>query len=84
MQIKYQFAEPGNRLTIDIYNVHGQKILNLVNNELVDTEGYFTWDGSIENLIKAPIGNYIIIAKCWKTDGSVKKIKKSCTLAIKF
>ncbi len=84
LQIKYQFAEPGNRLTIDIYNVHGQRILNLVNNELVDTEGYFTWDGSIENLIKAPIGNYIIIAKCWKTDGSVKKIKKSCTLAIKF
>ena len=84
LQIKYQFAEPGNRLTIDIYNVHGQKILNLVNNELVDTEGYFTWDGSIESLIKAPIGNYIIIAKCWKTDGSVKKIKKSCTLAIKF
>lgn len=84
LQIKYAFANADNRVSIDIYNIYGQKIHNLVNNELCGTEGYFTWDGTIENNVKASIGNYIIIISYWNTAGKVYKIKKSCTIAIKF
>lgn len=84
LQIKYAFANSGNRVSVDIYNVYGQKIYNLVNNELCGTEGYFTWDGTIENNVKAAVGNYIIMLSYWDLTGKVYKIKKTCTIAIKF
>ena len=84
MFINYLFAANGYRITIDIYNINGQMIRRLVNNETVGIEGFFTWDGTIDNHSKAPVGQYILLVKLWDLQGNIKKIKKSCTLAIKF
>ena len=84
LTINYLFAANGYRITIDIYNINGQMIRRLVNNETVGTEGFFTWDGTIDNHSKAPVGQYILLVKLWDLQGNIKKIKKSCTLAIKF
>ena len=82
--ISYSFPLPGYRASIHIYNVNGKKLRTLVNNQLLDTEGYFTWDGSVDGNIKAPVGTYIFLIEYWNIKGEVKQIKKTCTLAIKY
>jgi gliding motility-associated-like protein len=84
VNISYLFPLPGNRASIHIYNTNGKKLKTLVNNELLGTEGYFTWDGSIDGNIKAPVGTYIFLIEYWNTKGEVKQVKKTCTLAIKY
>lgn len=83
LEIYYQFDAPGYRVSIDIYNSAGVKIRSLVNNDLADTDGMYTWDGCIEHHVKAPVGNYVIVIKYWNLHGECKKIKKMCALAMK-
>jgi gliding motility-associated-like protein len=84
VNISYTFPLPGYRASIHIYNANGKKLKTLVNNELLDTEGYFTWDGTIDGNIKASVGTYIFLIEYWNTKGEVKQVKKTCTLAIKY
>jgi hypothetical protein len=84
LNISYSFPQPGYRASIYIYNVAGKRLRTLTNNQLLDTEGYFTWDGIIDGGIKASIGTYIILIEYWNLDGEATRIKKTCTLAIKF
>ena len=84
VNISYSFPQPGNRASIYIYNVNGKMLKTLVNNELLSTEGYFTWDGMMDGNIKAPVGTYIFLIEYWNTKGEVKRVKKTCTLAIKY
>ncbi len=84
LNISYSFPQPGYRASVYIYNVNGKKVRTLVNNQLLETEGYFVWDGVIEGNIKATIGTYIILIEYWNPEGKTGRIKKTCTLAIKF
>ena len=84
VNISYSFPSPGCRASIHIYNASGKKLKTLINNELLSTEGYFTWDGTIDGNIKAPVGTYIFLIEYWNTKGEVKQVKKTCTLAIKY
>jgi hypothetical protein len=84
LNISYSFPQPGYRVSISIYNVAGMKLRTLVNNQLLGTEGHFTWDGIIDGNIKASIGTYIILIEYWSIAGDVHRIKKTCTLAIRF
>ncbi|MBO4580857.1 MAG: lamin tail domain-containing protein [Bacteroidales bacterium] len=83
LEIYYRFDAPGYRVSIDIYNSAGLKIRSLVNNEPADTEGLYTWDGCMEEHVKAAVGNYVIMIKYWNLHGECKKIKKICALAMK-
>ena len=84
VNISYSFPLPGYRTSIHIYNANGIKLKTLINNELLDTEGYFTWDGSIDGNIKAAVGTYIFLIEYWNVKGESKQVKKTCTLAIKY
>ncbi|MDR1180610.1 MAG: lamin tail domain-containing protein, partial [Bacteroidales bacterium] len=56
VNIAYSFPQPGYRASIHIYNVAGKRLKTLVNNQLLETEGYFVWDGVIDGNIKASLG----------------------------
>ena len=58
LNISYQFDAPGNMGTITVFDARGRIIRKLVNNQLLGTEGVFTWDGIGDNNQKAPIGMY--------------------------
>ncbi len=82
--INYNFKEIGNRINIYIYNSSGYLIKKLINNELASSGGTFSWDGTNFDNYKSETGIYIVFVEIWKTDGSVKKIKKTATLGAKF
>jgi len=84
VNLSYSFPQAGYRASVFIYNASGIKVRELVNNQLLETEGYFTWDGVIDGGIKAAVGTYIFLIEYWNLNGEVKRVKKTCTLAIRY
>jgi hypothetical protein len=82
--IRYQFNEPGYVANLSIYDAKGRLVKRIASNELLATEGEFSWDGLHENQTKARIGIYVIYFEVFNLQGVVKKTKKTCVLAGKL
>lgn len=81
LNIQYRFDQPGYNATIRVYDSHGRLTRMLVNNELLGTEGAFSWDGRTDDNQKAAIGIYIIYVEVFDLNRNVKKFKKTAVLA---
>ena len=55
-----------------------------MNNELLATEGAFSWDGRTDDNQKASIGIYIIYVEVFDLNRNVKKYKKTAVLGGKM
>ena len=64
-------SEPGLLGKITIYDDRGRLIRTLFSNELLATSGFFTWDGTTEEQVKASIGVYVLIFEAFSTNGGV-------------
>ncbi|MCD4790903.1 MAG: lamin tail domain-containing protein [Bacteroidales bacterium] len=84
LNIHYKFEAPGYTANITIYDSQGRLIKYLVQNNLLATQGIFSWDGRTEDNQKANIGIYIIYFEAFDMNGNVKKYKKSAVLGGKL
>ncbi|MCB0805866.1 MAG: hypothetical protein KDC05_08715, partial [Bacteroidales bacterium] len=66
---------------ITIYDANGRLARQLLNNEILGTEGTFSWDGRTDDNQKAAIGIYIIFFETFDLQGNLKKFKKTAVLA---
>jgi hypothetical protein len=82
--IKYLLDSPGYVANVKIYDSRGRLVRELVKNELLSTNGAFSWDGTDENHGKARIGIYVIYIEFFDLSGKVKKYKKTCVVAGKL
>jgi hypothetical protein len=71
LQINYQMIEPGLLGKITIYDDRGRLIRTLFSNELLATSGFFTWDGTTDEQVKASIGVYVLIFEAFSTNGGL-------------
>lgn len=74
--IHYNFPETGYSCTIEIFNQTGGSVRKLLNNELVGTHGFFTWDGTDEYGARCNSGIYIVLIKWFNLKGEVREMKK--------
>ncbi len=81
LTIKYKYSTAGFTANIRIFNSRGQLVRNLINNELLSTDGYFIWDGLDDNNHKANIGIYIVYIEVFNLNGDVKHFKLKAVLA---
>lgn len=79
LNIYYKFDSPGYVGTIRIYDSNGRPIRDLVTNELLATEGTYTWDGTKDTGEKARIGMYIILFEAFSDQGN-KSVHKLSTV----
>ena len=82
--INYNLPKPNFAATINIYNMQGEFIKELTNNETLSSSGFIAWNGTDFNNQKANIGIYIIIIECTNIDGAKIKEKLSCVVAGQF
>ena len=82
--IRYKFEEPGYVANVSIYDGKGRLVKRIANNELLGTEGEFSWDGLFENQTKGRIGIYVVYFEVFNLQGVVKKTKKTCVLAARL
>ncbi|MEO6883988.1 MAG: lamin tail domain-containing protein [Bacteroidia bacterium] len=84
LSIRYAFEKSGYVGTFIVYDAQGRTIKYLARNQLLATEGVFSWDGTNENREKARTGIYVIYISVFNTNGDVKQFKKTCVLATKL
>lgn len=82
--INYSFDEPGNTLNIKIVDAEGRVVKILSQNNVVGTEGFFTWDGSTEAGSKAKVGYYMIILEVISSEGKISYIRDKVAIASRF
>ncbi|MCB0754530.1 MAG: lamin tail domain-containing protein, partial [Flavobacteriales bacterium] len=80
LNINYSFATPGFVATIRIYDSNGRPIRQLATNELLGTNGTYTWDGTSDNGEKARIGMYVVLFEAFNDSGDKAVHKFSVTL----
>ncbi len=78
--IQYNLNEPGYIANIQIYDVHGNFIKEIADNDLLATKGFYTWDGiNMDNRISAE-GIYIVFAQVFNTSGKKMIFKEPFVL----
>ena len=76
LHVKYRMKSVGMIGTFSIYDASGRLIKTLFKNDLLATEGSFSWDGITNEQVKAPIGTYIGILESFDADGGTTYTKK--------
>ncbi|MBE0650919.1 MAG: lamin tail domain-containing protein [Bacteroidales bacterium] len=84
LNIKYNFLEAGNTMSVQVYNSQGYLIRHLIKHEYLGTQGSFSWDGLRDDATKALPGIYILYFELYDLQGHVKKYKKAVVLAQKL
>lgn len=83
LKISYKFQKPCLRAQVSIFDCTGRLVKRLLNNEVLGTSGFFTWDGSNDSGRPCNTGMYVLFIRTISEDGTIKDFKKSCILAIK-
>lgn len=80
LNIFYQFSQPGYMASVTIFDDRGRLVRHVANNELLSSEGSFSWDGINNENEKAGLGIYIVFIEIFDLDGNVEKYKKTAVL----
>jgi hypothetical protein len=76
----YSFSQEGFVGNAYIYDSEGRMVRYLLQNQLLGTEGAFSWDGITDRNDKARIGAYIFIFEVFNLQGDVSVYKKTFVL----
>ncbi|MDR2039163.1 MAG: lamin tail domain-containing protein [Bacteroidales bacterium] len=81
LDICYHFETPSLMGEVIIFDAYGRKIRQLIRQQIMQTEGIITWDGTDENNRKALTGVYIVYFHAYNSSGFSKTYKLPCVLA---
>lgn len=82
--INYKTEEEGFLATLHLFDLSGNLIKKLAQNELLATQGAFKWDGTTASGQKAVIGIYILWIECINSEGKVNRRKEAIVVAGKI
>ncbi len=84
LKIEYHLAKAGYSINVTIFSSDGVKIKDLVCNEMIGTEGIFTWNGLNNESEKMPRGIYIVFIELFDLEGDLKQYKETVILGEAF
>ena len=82
--IRYQLDQSGWTGSFRIYNLAGQLISVLAQNEILGVDGFFTWTGTDSLGGKVRPGYYVLIVEIYHISGNVKVIRKTIVVATRL
>lgn len=80
-EFSFRFPEPGNRLTLRVFDASGHPVSILANNVLCGSEASFRWDGLDDNRNHLPTGMYVAVAQYWDAQGKSGRKRKVVSIA---
>jgi hypothetical protein len=75
-RISYRFDQGGFVANIKIFDQQGRPIKSVAQNALLGTEGFFRWDGDLDNGSRARMGYYMVWFEIFNAEGSVRTFRK--------
>lgn len=82
--IQYKFNRSGFVANAKVLDAQGRLIKRLTNNEVLATEGFFTWYGDQDDGTQARVGYYTLWMEVFDTSGIVKTFRKRIVIASRF
>ncbi len=82
--IRYQLDQSGWIGSFRIYNISGQLMDILAQNEILGVDGFFTWTGTDSQGGKVRPGYYVLVVEMYDISGNVKVIRKAIGVATKL
>ncbi len=82
--IHYKFEQPGKIANVKIFDAQGHLVREVANNSLLGTEGFFRWDGDLNNGTRARVGYYMVWFEVFDSNGSVNTIRERLAIASRF
>lgn len=82
--IAYNLDHAGYVANIKIVNQQGRVIKTVAENELLGTDGFFTWRGDTIEGAKATVGAYMVWFEAFDDRGNVVTLKKRVVIAERF
>ncbi len=82
--IQYQLDQAGWIGSFRIYNLAGQLMHVLAQNEVLGLEGFFTWTGTDSLGGKVRPGYYVMVVELFDLSGQVKQIRKTIVVATRI
>lgn len=79
--MRYKLDRPGYLLTVEVYDLQGRRVRDLVKNELLGLEGLVVWDGFDSGREICRTGIYFLEIAMFEPGGKVIKQRKSCVLS---
>lgn len=70
----------GYLTTIQVFNIHGQKVKTIQTNQLSGQEDISRWDGTFDDGTIAPVGHYILFFQAFNENGDSISQKKHVKL----
>jgi hypothetical protein len=80
-RIHYSLGQSGFVANAKIVDAQGRLIKQLLNNEILSPDGFFTWDGEQEDGTKARIGYYSVWMEVFDNVGTVRTFRKRVVVA---
>ncbi len=82
LTVHYNLQDPGFTATVRVFDVNGRPVKVLLDNKLLATEGFLTWDGTGEDLQPLPQGIYILAFELVHpgNPGQVERFRKKCVI----
>lgn len=84
LRIHYRFSQQGMNCSLCIHDPRGRRISELADGETFGKKGSYTWDGTMTDGSKAPIGIYVIVLECVHPEGKQLIEKESCVLGTRW
>ncbi len=79
--ISFKFDQPGFIANVKIFDQQGRLVKTIANNATLGFEGFFRWDGDLEDGGKARAGYYFIWFEVFNTSGTVKTFRERVIIA---
>jgi hypothetical protein len=83
-RIIYSFKQAGLSANVFVIDQQGRKVRTIANNELLNQEGFLTWDGSDDSGSRVRPGPYLIFFQLFNTTGELQTIRKRVVVASRF
>ncbi|MCG8701317.1 MAG: gliding motility-associated C-terminal domain-containing protein, partial [Bacteroidales bacterium] len=76
--INYEFQQPGWTAGIWIFDINGEMVVHLLDNELLSVSGNITWNATDETGSTVQTGYYVVYIEAMNDRGEKETLKKSC------
>ncbi|UII28187.1 lamin tail domain-containing protein [Fulvivirga maritima] len=82
--ISYHFEQPGFIANVEVFDVNGQPIRTLAENDYLSDQGFYTWDGTTTEGTKARMGYYVVYFQVFSSSGETQVYKNKVVVGTKF
>ena len=78
--IEYKTTKPGCVANISVFDAAGRFVLKLANNEILGSEGKFTWNGEDQTGQRLNLGVYVVLVEIFSLTGETWHFKDGVVL----